>query len=624
MTMDALLPADFLANFQFLRPLWLLALVPAVLFVAALWRLNSSVTAWDRAIDKDLLPYLLDRSKNASQRTPLLLLLAVWVLSSLALAGPVWEKLPQPVQKREDALVIVLDLSLSMFAPDHSPSRVDLAKRKLRDILALRGEGQTALVVYAGDAHTVTPLTDDVVTIEALVPSLNPNIMPLFGSDPVSALEIAIDLLKNTDGGSGKILLMTDGIAGYDEEQTIADLLDGSDNELLVMGIGTEEGAPIRTNDGNFLTDERGTIIVPKLNKNLLSSLANRVGGRYHDIQLADSDLAYLLSDLNPLDDEALSDVEEEFDVWYEAGPWLLLLVLPLAAFAFRRGWLLVLPLLVATSVLTPIQPLMAAEFGPSVDIQINEDGFPLPSEAEAGFSWSETWRNLWQTPDQRGAEAMGESQYGEAARLFESPDWRGAASYRGGNYEAAIASFAANPTADGHYNRGNALALSGNYAEAITAYNIALGLDGTHAEALQNKEIVEQLLQEQEAEEGEQDEGDSEDSDSQQNSESESDQQEENSEQQDQESQEGDQEQQEQDQQQQDAPEEQESSESNSEQNTASETENQEFEEQQALEQWLRRIDDDPGELLRRKFRYQYRKRQLEGTANQNGGQIW
>jgi Ca-activated chloride channel family protein len=598
--------------------------VPAALFVAALWRLNSSVTAWDRAIDKDLLPYLLDRSKNASQRTPLLLLLAVWVLSSLALAGPVWEKLPQPVQKREDALVIVLDLSLSMFAPDHSPSRVDLAKRKLRDILALRGEGQTALVVYAGDAHTVTPLTDDVVTIEALVPSLNPNIMPLFGSDPVSALEIAIDLLKNTDGGSGKILLMTDGIAGYDEEQTIADLLDGSGNELLVMGIGTEEGAPIRTNDGNFLTDERGTIIVPKLNKNLLSSLANRVGGRYHDIQLADSDLAYLLSDLNPLDDEALSDVEEEFDVWYEAGPWLLLLVLPLAAFAFRRGWLLVLPLLVATSVLTPVQPLMAAEFGPTVDIQINEDGFPLPSEAEAGFSWSETWRNLWQTPDQRGAEAMGESQYGEAARLFESPDWRGAASYRGGNYEAAIASFAANPTADGHYNRGNALALSGNYAEAITAYNIALGLDDTHAEALQNKEIVEQLLQEQEAEEGEQDEGDSEDSDSQQNSESESDQQEENSEQQDQESQEGDQEQQEQDQQQQDTPEEQESSESNSEQNTASETENQEFEEQQALEQWLRRIDDDPGELLRRKFRYQYRKRQLEGTANQNGGQIW
>lgn len=624
--MDVLIPTSLIENFQFLRPLWLLALVPAILLIAALWRLNSSVTAWDRAIDHELLPFLLDRSKNASQRTPLVLLLVVWTLSSLALAGPVWEKLPQPVQKREDALVIVLDLSLSMFAPDHNPSRVDLAKRKLRDVLALRDEGQTALVVYAGDAHTVTPLTDDVVTIEALVPSLNPNIMPLFGSDPIAALSLAIELLKNTDGASGKILLMTDGIAGFDEEQRIADLLEGTGNELLVMGIGTEEGAPIRTNDGNLLTDERGTIIVPKLNRNLLTSLANRVGGRYHDIQLADSDLAYLLSEINPLDNEALSDVEEEFDVWYEAGPWLLLLVLPLAAFSFRRGWLFVIPLTLAFSLGAPSQRLYAADFGPTVDIQINEEGNPMTLGAEEapGFSLSEAWKGLWKTPNQRGADALNAGEPGIASTLFEDGDWRGAAAYRGENYEAAVAAFAANPSADGHYNRGNALAQSGNYAEAITAYEIAIGLDTSHEDAIKNKEIVEQLLQQQEAEQGEQEEGDSEDSDSQQNSESESDQQEESSEQQDQESQEGNQEQQEQEQQQQQAPEEQDSSESNSEQNTANETENEDFEEQQALEQWLRRIDDDPGELLRRKFRYQYRQRQLNGTANQTGGQIW
>ena len=547
--MELLIPVSLIENFHFLRPLWLLALIPAVLLLAALWRLNSNVTAWDRAIDQDLLPYLLDRSKNASQRTPLVLLLLVWLLTSLALAGPVWEKLPQPVQKREDALVIVL--SLSMFAPDHSPSRVDLAKRKLRDILALRSEGQTALVVYAGDAHAVTPLTDDVVTIEALVPSLNPNIMPLFGSNPVEALELAISLLKNTDGGSGKILLMTDGIAGFDEEQRIADLLDGTDNELLVMGIGTEEGAPIRTNDGNFLTDERGTIIVPRLNKNLLTSLANRVGGRYHDIQLADSDLAYLLSDINPLGEESLSDVEEEFDVWYEIGPWLLLLVLPLAALSFRRGWLFLLPLSVSLALVTPSQQTYAADFGPTVDIQINDEGQPLPDEAEEqGFSFAEAWKGLWMTRDQRAAAAFARDEHSEAASLFENNDWRGASSYRGGNYEAAVAAFAANASADGHYNRGNALAKSGNYAEAITAYNLALALDEQHDDAIKNKEIVEQLL----------------------------------------------------------------------------ETENEEFEEQQALEQWLRRIDDDPGELLRRKFRYQYRQRQLNGTANSNqsGGQIW
>ena len=594
--MEILIPVSLIDNFHFLRPIWLLALIPVLLFFVAMWRVNSVVTAWDKAIDKNLLPYLLDRSKNASQRTPLILLFAAWALSILALAGPVWEQLPQPVQKKEDALVIVFDLSLSMFAPDHSPNRLDLAKRKLRDILALREEGQTALVVYAGDAHTVTPLTDDVVTIEALVPSLSPNIMPLFGSKPVEAIELAIGLLDGTDASRGKVLLMTDGISGFDEELLITEQFSDNDYELLIMGIGTEEGAPIRTNDGNFLTDEAGGLIIPTLNKNVLQSLVNRVSGRYHDIQLADSDLAYLLSDFELLDDDQMSDVEEKFDVWYEFGPWMLLLVLPIAAMSFRRGWLFSLVLITGSGMMLPSQQAHALE-----------------------------WKDLWMTKDQQATEAFESEEHSTAALLFEATDWAGAANYRAANYEAAIASFSAIDTVDGHYNRGNALALSGNYAESIAAYDMALSLELGHADSLQNKAIVEQLLEQEEAQDGENQEGEDQENESEQNSENESDQDSESSEQQDQESQEGNQDQQDQEQQNQ-PPEEQEGSESNSEQNTPSETTNEEFEEQQSLEQWLRRIEDDPGELLRRKFRYQYRQRQLNGTANslQNGGQIW
>lgn len=594
--MELLIPVSVIDNFHFLRPLWLLALIPVLLFFSAMWRVNSVVTAWDKAIDKNLLPYLLDRSKNASQRTPLILLFAAWALSILALAGPVWEQLPQPVQKKEDALVIVFDLSLSMFAPDHSPNRLDLAKRKLRDILALREEGQTALVVYAGDAHTVTPLTDDVVTIEALVPSLSPNIMPLFGSKPVEAIELAIGLLDGTDASRGKVLLMTDGIRGFDEELLITEQFADNDYELLIMGIGTKEGAPIRTNDGEFLTDEAGALIIPTLNKDVLQSLANRVSGRYHDIQLADSDLAYLLSDFELLDDEQMSDVEEEFDIWYEFGPWLLLLVLPIAALSFRRGWLFSFVLITGSGMMLPSQQAQALE-----------------------------WKDLWMTKDQQAAEAFASEAHTTAALLFEATDWQGAANYKAANYEAAVASFSAIDTVDGHYNRGNALALSGNYAESIAAYDIALSLELGHPDALKNKEIVEQLLEQEEAENGENQEGEDQESESEQNSENESDEESENSDQQDQESQEGNQDPQDQEQQNQ-PPEEQEGSESNSEQNTPSETTNEEFEEQQSLEQWLRRIEDDPGELLRRKFRYQYRQRQLNGTANslQNGGQIW
>ena len=594
--MELLIPVSVIDNFHFLRPVWLLALIPVLLFFSAMWRVNSVVTAWDKAIDKNLLPYLLDRSKNASQRTPLILLFAAWALSILALAGPVWEQLPQPVQKKEDALVIVFDLSLSMFAPDHSPNRLDLAKRKLRDILALREEGQTALVVYAGDAHTVTPLTDDVVTIEALVPSLSPNIMPLFGSKPVEAIELAIGLLDGTDASRGKVLLMTDGIRGFDEELLLTEQFADNDYELLIMGIGTEEGAPIRTNDGEFLTDEAGALIIPTLNKDVLQSLANRVSGRYHDIQLADSDLAFLLSDFELLDEDQMSDVEEEFDVWHEFGPWLLLLVLPIAAMSFRRGWLFSLVLVTGSGMMLPSQQVQALE-----------------------------WKDLWMTRNQQAAEAFASEEHSTAALLFEATDWAGAANYKAANYEAAIASFSSIDTVDGHYNRGNALALSGNYAESIAAYDMALSLELGHADSLQNKAIVEQLLEQEEAQSGENQEGEDQDNESEQNSENESDQDSESSEQQDQESQEGNQDQQDQEQQNQ-PPEEQEGSESNSEQNTPSETTNEEFEEQQSLEQWLRRIEDDPGELLRRKFRYQYRQRQLNGTANslQNGGQIW
>ena len=593
--MDFLIPAGLLQEFHFLRPLWLLALIPASLFFIAMWRINSVVIAWDKAIDKSLLPYLLDRSKNAAQRTPLLLLVTAWVLATLALAGPVWEKLPQPVQQREDALVIVLDLSLSMFAPDHNPTRLDLGKRKLRDILALREEGQTALVVYAGDAHTVTPLTDDVVTIDALVPSLSPNIMPLFGSNPMAAIDMATGLLDDIEASDGRILLMTDGISDFDQELLITEQLQATDYELLIMGIGTEEGAPIRTSDGSFLTDANGAMVIPTLNRNVLQSLANRVGGRYHDIQLSDADLAYLLT-TDIFDDPQLSEVEEEFDVWYETGPWLLLLVLPLAALSFRRGWLFSFTLLTCAGLMLPSQPAQAWE-----------------------------WRDLWQTRDQQAAEAFEAEQHELAAALFDSSDWQGAASYRSQNYEAAIAAFSANDSPEAHYNRGNALALAGNYAEAIAAYDLTLGVEPEHSDAIHNREIIEELLEQQQSEEGEQQDGENQDSQSEQNSQQQSEQQDQNSEQQDQESQEGNEDQQQQEQQNQ-PPEEQEESESNSEQNTPSESSNEEFEEQQALEQWLRRIEDDPGELLRRKFRYQYRQRQLNGTANsiQNGGQIW
>ncbi len=594
--------ALLLNEFHFLRPLWLLALIPALLFVVYLWRLNETASAWDRAIDKELLPYLLDNTKSAAERTPLVILLALWVLSILALAGPVWEKIPQPVQARQDAMVIVYDQSLSMYATDYEPNRQTISKRKILDVLDRRVEGQTALIVYAGDAHVVTPLTEDSVTIRALVPSINPNMMPAFGSNTVAAIEQARQLFADSGATSGTILLVTDGV----ERRDHADLelmLAQSGYRLLILGVGTDAGATIPAAGGDFLRDANGQIVVARLDRTSLQDLAERTGGRYADLDLTGRDLDYLLEDNGFLDEDELSAVEENFDIWFEAGPWLLVLILPLGAMAFRRGWLLSITLALSATgaFFTPAQQAQAAE-----------------------------WTDLWKTHDQQGAEAFAQEDVVGAAALFESPEWRGTAAYRAGDFAGAVQAYSLDPgtNPDNHYNLGNAYAMTQNFEAAIAAYDVAIALDPEHADAIHNREIVAALLEQQQNEQNEESSDDM-TSPQEQNEEQQEEQQDgeqteqEQDQQQQEEQQEGEEsEEQEQTEQQQNSDQEQQEEQQPGEQPNQS---NAETESQESLEQWLRRIDDDPGELMQRKFQFEYRRRQLDNRAStQTDGQIW
>ncbi len=587
-------------NFHFLRPLWLLALIPALLLVAYLWRINESASSWDRAIDKDLLPYLLDNTKSVAERTPLVLLLTLWSLAILALAGPVWEKIAQPVQQRQDALVIVYDQSLSMYAADFDPNRLTVSKRKVLDVLDMRTEGQTALVVYAGDAHTVTPLTEDSVTIRALVPSINPNIMPSFGSNTIAAVERAKGLLIDAGAASGTILLVTDGIERRDHA-AIGEMLQQTGYRLSILGVGTEEGAPIPAGGGEFLRTETGEIVVPRLDRASLQDLAALVNGRYVDMQISADDVNYLLADDDFFSEDELEDVDQNFDIWYEVGPWFLLLILPLSALVFRRGWILSAALATAAiSALTPSAPAEAAE-----------------------------WADLWKTRDQRGADAYANQDPIGAAGLFTDPQWQGSAAYHAGDYPAAAQAFAAalsTESANSHYNLGNAYAKSANFEQAISSYNVAIALQPDHEDAIHNRDIVQKLLEEQQQQEEEQSQEEQMTDEEEQEQQEENEPKEEEAEQQEEEQQEqqegGDEEEQEENEPQ--DGEQKESEEEN--QGEEPQLSNAENESQESLEQWLRRIDDDPGELLQRKFQFEYRRRQVDSRSSNQSveTQIW
>jgi len=606
--------SEIVDNLHLLRPLWLVAIIPGLSLAWFFLHQRRRALNWRGAISESLLQHLVDSGENSTMarwrsHMPWYLLATGWVLSCIALAGPSWEKLPQPVHQRQDALVIVLDLSLSMLAEDIQPARIARARHKILDILAQRKEGLTALIAYSGDAHIVAPLTDDQPTIANLTPALAPDMMPLFGSDPVAALQLAAELLSNANVPRGKILLISDGISERDLDH-IGDSVQADGHQLAILGIGTVDGAPIPTANG-FLKDNSGTIIVPQLHRQRLEDLAQANSGRYTDVSLGGDDISFLLPTTGPeLSDEgetALSD--RLFDQWQDRGALLVLLLMPLALLAFRRGWLLVLPLLLVI---------------------------------EPNSSQALEWQQLWQRPDQRASQALDQGDAKAAAKLFEDSNWRATANYQAGDYAAAQDDYQLDSTAQGHYNLGNALAKAGQYDEAIAAYKEALSQQPNMEDAQFNKELLEQLQEEQPQEQQDQDQEDQEqqDGDSSQQEQQDGEQSEENEQQDSEQSEENEQQDGEQSEQngQQDEqqspqedpsepeensdpqePAEQEQAEREAQQQELTEAQQLDQQQQQAMEQWLRKIPDEPSGLLRRKFDYESRLRQQRGDNQQD-----
>ena len=597
-----------LADFHFIRPYWLLAIIPFVVVVGLMLRNKLSQGNWSAVCDAELLPYLLQEKIVNQSRWALTTGAIAALLTIIALAGPTWQHLPSPVFRNESALVIALDLSRSMDAEDIKPSRLIRARYKIADILKQRKDGQTALLVYAGDAFTVTPLTDDTETIDSQLSALTTDIMPSEGNNTGIVLEKAVELFKQSGLQKGQILLVTDSV---DTDKTLATVKALDNYTLSILGVGTTDGAPVALPEGGFLKDEQGTIVVPKLDASALAKLAQAGKGVYQTITANDADIQALLSAVDkPLQQEGKENKNLLLDQWEDKGPWLLLLVLPLAALSFRKGLLCVGLLLL----------------------------LPLPKN-----SYAFEWQDLWQNKDQQAQQAYKNNQFEQAANLFKNPDWKAAAHYKAGQYDKALDSLKVNQTALSAYNQGNALAQSGQLEEAVKAYEKALTLNPDDDDAKYNKALVEKELEKQKQEQKPQDKKQD---DKQQQSKENSDpkkaddksekseeqkaaeQKPEQSDEKKSEQQKAEEQKAEEDKEQQNKPEEKKPDTEQAKQAEQAEQKKDEGkeqpkptpanaqpsdEEQQANEQWLKRIPDDPAGLLKRKFKYQYGQRERQ-----------
>ncbi|MDU0355519.1 VWA domain-containing protein [Paraglaciecola aquimarina] len=615
---------SFLSDFHFLRPHWLWAIIPLVMLVGLIRYIQKQQSGWQSVLAGHLYQHLITTDKANTARPPLLLLGVGWVLASLALAGPTWERLPQPVYQLNTGKVVLIDMSMSMRSTDVKPDRLTRAKYKAIDLVNAITEGETGLVVYAGDAFTISPLSSDAQNLTTLIPSLTPEIMPIAGSDPALGIKAAIELLSNAGYQQGEIFWITDGISNQQMKE-VSNEINNSLFRVSVLAVGTEEGAPIKLTNGELLKDSRGAIVIPKLTSNNLKSLARSGGGRYAPMQANGTDIDYLIEQSLVSQDQDVDEQQEKEnfgDKWQELGPYLLLILLPFAAYAFRKGIITVLFAACLIPVYTP--------------------------QAQAGW-----WQDMWKTRDQQGMQAYKNSEFAQAAETFDDPLWQGNAHYRNQAYQAAIDAFSKVDSPQALYNTGNALAQLGELDQAIAAYEEVIKQQPDHQDAIANKALLEQLKQQQQQqqqqqqEEQEQSEGEQQEQDGQQNGDNQQGDQQDQQDQQGQDSQEqnndeqqGDQQsenqqpsapsegQQEQDEEnteseeqrsadQQDA--QQTSEESDSEQQPqAAQAQEQELtdeqkEQMQRMQNLLNRVPDDPAFLLKRKMQIESQQRKRE-----------
>lgn len=481
-----------LTYFHFLRPWWLLLIPFALLLFWQFQKSQNLLERYQKFIAPHLLKHLLIGTKKKWSFKPIHMIIIIIVVGTLAIAGPTWKRELPPFTEDKAPLTIVLSLAESMDAIDISPRRLERAKQKIRELLKLRPGARTALFVYAGSAHMVLPLTTDSKIIELFLSSLSSGLMPNDGSNTLEVLDVVTEYLSDEDV-PGTILFITDEIEKK-SFKTISEISDSSRNQVIVLAVGTSKGGPITIGNNRFRLNKNGSRKIAKIDVESLKQLRDNYKIPVTTITIDNSDVEWIQKNIQS-HLQVVQQVEAKTQ-WIEYGYYLLIPLVILMLFWFRKGWLVKWVAFVLFYLSINVNFINAQD---SLNTSTVKDSLETNN-----LEWF--W-NLWLTNDQQGRYYFEEGNYKKAAEKFEDIMWKGVSFYKSEKYDDAINQFALMNNAEGNFLLGNSYALTKSYELAKNSYKDAIAQRNNFYEAEYNLKLVEQIIKKIEEEKKKDDE---------------------------------------------------------------------------------------------------------------------